>query len=109
MCPKISETPLSRQVKRRVVEASLPVIIMTRLDEVGIVSPTGIIKLLKEKYNLQISPGVIYPVFHKLERKKYIKRLPNRLKTTYILTTEGQKALSTIHSDARSKPFQMTD
>ena len=76
---------------------------MTRLDEVGIVSPTGIIKLLKEKYNLQISPGVIYPEFHKLEREKYIKKLPNRLRAIYILTTEGQKVLSTIYSDTLTK------
>jgi DNA-binding PadR family transcriptional regulator len=106
---KIGEASLSKQVRRRVVEASLPVIILTRLGKVGIVSPTGIIKLLKEKYSLQISPGVVYPEFHKLERKKYIKRLPNRRKATYILTTKGQKVLSTIYSDSRIKPFQMAD
>ena len=60
------------------------------------INVTSIITYFEEKFNIQISPGTIYPIFKKLEKKGYIKKLPNRTKTLYVLTGSGRTMLMNI-------------
>ncbi len=78
-----------QNTQRRIIEAYLPIIIMTRLKEASITSASDIIATVKNRYSIQISPGTVYPVLYKLEKSEYIARVPQRYKQIFILTSRG--------------------
>lgn len=65
--------------------------------EKEIISAYDIIKLYKNRYNVLLSPGTIYPIFSAMEQLGYIKRISNRHKKLYILTEKGRKSLAQFH------------
>jgi hypothetical protein len=81
------------EIRKRIVNAYLPAIIMTRIAETSITSPADIISVIKSHYNLQMSPGTVYPVLYKLEMGGYIKRMPKKSKTIFLLTFRGLKTI----------------
>jgi hypothetical protein len=82
--------------KKRLVEALLPIIILINIHKRSIMSPPNTMLLIKNHYNIVISPGTIYPIFHKLEKEGHIKKINKR---NYILTSKGQKTLEPIQGN----------
>ncbi len=66
---------------------------MARMDEAGITTPTDITSIIKNRFNIKLSPGILYPVLYKLERDGIINRLPKRIKQIYVLTGKGKKTI----------------
>ena len=81
------------ETQKKIIKAYLPSIILTRLKEATITSATDIISIIKNRYNIRISPGTIYPILYKLERNGRIRRLPNRIKKIYVLTEKGKEII----------------
>ena len=66
--------------KGRLLKAWLNVVILAEMNKRLWLSAPEVIALFKEKYNIQISSGTIYPIFRRMEKKRDIKILPNRSK-----------------------------
>jgi DNA-binding PadR family transcriptional regulator len=67
--------------------------IMAKLSERKVLSATGIISVFKKRHNIRLSAGTVYPVLYALERNGNIRRLPNRRKKFYVLTSKGKEAM----------------
>ena len=81
------------ETQKRIIKAYLPAIIMTRLDEATITSATDIISMIKKRYNIQISPGTVYPILYQnqLVRNGRIKKLLQPNKENLFSNREGQR------------------
>jgi DNA-binding PadR family transcriptional regulator len=69
------------------------------------VSATDVIILFEKNYDVRLSPGTLYPILYRLERRGYIKELPKRRKKFYVLTDSGRKVLEDI--EQRLKEIQI--
>ncbi len=97
---KAVEEKFLYEIRKKIVMTYLPVIIMARLAEIGIIRATDIILILNEHYGIQMSPGTIYPIFQRIEKKGHIKRLPNRTKKTWVLTSKGKETIKFIQGNS---------
>lgn len=50
------------ETRKSIINANLPAIILARIAEASITSPSDIISHIKKHYNMQISPGTVYSV-----------------------------------------------
>ena len=82
--------------KARLLKACLDIAILTEMANRSAVSASDIIVLFKKNYGVQISPGTVYPIFYKLERRGFIRLLPDRRKKFYVLSDSGRKALESL-------------
>ncbi|MDG6223797.1 MAG: helix-turn-helix transcriptional regulator [Candidatus Bathyarchaeota archaeon] len=73
--------------------------ILAEMSQRQVACATNIITFFEKNFNIFISPGTIYPVFKKLEKKKYIKKVPHKTKTLYMLTNSGRNALLEIQQN----------
>lgn len=58
-------------------------------------SVANIIRDVKEKYDIHISPGTVYPIIYKMEREGYIEKIPKSSKRIYVLTAKGRNQIAT--------------
>ena len=72
---------------------------MAQLSERGVLSATNIISIFKKRYDIQLSAGTVYPVLYVLEKDGNIKRLPNRRKKLYVLTSKGKKTIKNMRGN----------
>lgn len=86
-------------LKRRLLKSCLEFAILAEMSQRTIVSVPHIITFFEKNFNIHISPGTIYPVFKKLEKKKHIKRVAHNTKTLYVLTISGKTELLKIQQD----------
>ena len=70
------------------------------MNEARITSAPDIISVIKNRYNVRISPGTVYPIIYELERNGRIKRLPNRIKKIYTLTEKGKELIEYFQANA---------
>jgi DNA-binding PadR family transcriptional regulator len=94
-----SSAPEVLEVRKRVLKACLAVAIMAQLSERNVLSATNIISLFKKRHKIQLSPGTLYPVLYALERDGKIRRLPNRRKRLYGLTSKGKETIRNIRGN----------
>jgi DNA-binding PadR family transcriptional regulator len=73
---------------------------MAEMSQRAVITVTSVMSLFETKFNIQISPGTIYPIFKKLEKKGYIKKLPNEVKTLYVLTDLGKSVLVNLQQNS---------
>lgn len=64
---------------------------MSRIFEASITSAKDIISTVKKNYDIQISPGTIYPVFLRMEKEGDIERLPKKTHSLFVLTKKGKE------------------
>jgi hypothetical protein len=87
------------ETKKRLLKACLIVAILKKLTQLGFVSPTIIITFFKEKYNIKLSPGTVYPVFRRMEKDGDIERLPKKTNRLFVLTKKGDRKVIYFHSN----------
>jgi DNA-binding PadR family transcriptional regulator len=87
------------KVRKRVLTACLDVAIMSQLSERRVLSATNIISIFKKRYNIQLSAGTVYPVLYALEKDGNIRRLPNRRKKLYVLTSKGKETIKNFREN----------
>ena len=69
---------------------------MAEMAQRSVMKATDIIDFFDKNCRFQISPGTIYPILDKLEKKGYIRKLPNTAKRLYVLTNSGKNELETL-------------
>ena len=69
---------------------------MAEMAQRSAMKATDIIDFFDKKCSFQISPGTLYPILDKLEKKGYIRKLPNTAKRLYRLTDSGKSELKTL-------------
>lgn len=79
--------------RRKLLKACLDIAILTELTKREALSARDITNLLKINYNTLMSPGTLYPIFYRLERKGLIRELHGRRKKLFVLTYSGKKAM----------------
>jgi DNA-binding PadR family transcriptional regulator len=94
-----SAEKVKRKVRKRVLMACLDVAIMAQLSERRVLSAANIILILEKRSNIQLSAGTVYPALYALERDGNIKRLPNRRKRLYVLTSKGEEIIKNMRED----------
>ncbi len=91
---------------RRIVKSILPILIVLRIEEIGISNPSNIQKLIRIKYHVRISSGTIYPIFYHLESNEIIEKLHRDWAKKYILTSKGKIIVDVINSDKINYDFK---
>jgi DNA-binding PadR family transcriptional regulator len=79
--------------QKRLLKAYLDIVILTALAERSAISSPQIISFLKQKFNVEFSPGTLYPVVKKLEEKRYINQTIHGRANLYVITEKGKKWL----------------
>ena len=87
------------EVRKRLLKACLSVAIPALLMEIHVSSATNIITVIKKRYNIQLSPGTLYPVLHSLVRDEKIKRIPHRTRDLYLLTSKGKETIVALQEN----------
>jgi DNA-binding PadR family transcriptional regulator len=82
-----------QETRKKIINAYLALIVLATLSQTSITSGTEIISLVKKRYDVQLSPGTVYPVLYRLEKLRNIERLPRRMKKIYVLTPVGKQTL----------------
>ena len=77
------------------------IVVLVEISERRGLSAPDIITLFEKKYGIQMSPGTIYPLLYRMEKKKQIRLLLNRRKKLYVLADSGQKVLRKLQLDQR--------
>lgn len=85
--------------KHKLLRSFLDVAIMAEMSQRAAINVTSVMTLFETKFDIQISPGTVYPVFKKLEKKGYVKKLPNEVKTLYVLTDLGKNVLISLQQN----------
>jgi hypothetical protein len=78
------------ETRKRMILSCLVPMILNHLNTCGLISPKMLITLIKKRFNVQLSPGTVYPVFNKLEKDGFIKRIPKVRNKFYSLSSKGQ-------------------
>ncbi len=92
----VDTTDFIVEEKEKLLKACSEVVILTEISKRGRLSAPDIIALFREKYDTQISPGTVYPILYRMERRRYIRLLSRRRKNLYILSNSGQKVLNEL-------------
>ena len=82
--------------KAKLLKACSDIAILTEMTKRNAVSAPDIIDFFRKNYDIRLSPGTIYPILCRMERRGYIRLLPNRRKKFYVLTDSGRKALQNL-------------
>ncbi len=75
---------VAKEIRKRFLKSFLDIAILARTEEIGCMSATYAIAILKREYGVKFSPGTIYPLIKKLEQEGFIKRLSNLSTSHYV-------------------------
>ena len=88
-------------IKGRIVKNFLDIIILAELNnQKSGLSGYDFMMVVHRKFGTLISSGTVYSSLYAINRKGWVKGIPNGRKTTFVLTDEGREVL---HSIARSR------
>jgi DNA-binding PadR family transcriptional regulator len=82
--------------KAKLLKACLDIAILEEMTKRNAVSAPDIIVFFEKNYDIRLSPGTVYPVLCRMERRGYIRVLPNRKKRFYVLADSGREALESL-------------
>jgi hypothetical protein len=83
---------------KKIIVSCLAPLIMKKLYEVEIISPSTVISMVRRQFNIGLSPGTVYAVFFKLEREGNIERLVHKTNRLYTLTPKGRERIEYFNS-----------
>ena len=90
---------LIRKNRSKIVITYLPLIIMARLSETGLISPVTLISYIEETFQVRLSSGTVYPIFKGLENSGYITKLQNKTNRLFVLTTKGRQSFEYLKAN----------
>jgi hypothetical protein len=108
-CVLSDQTIFLEQTIKRLVIGYLPIIILVYLKEMSAGSATNIIKFIKMRFGVLVSPGTIYPIIYKLESEGKIKRMPKRRRKIYVLTPNSEGKIFMLRSIHKTIANSMND
>ncbi len=84
--------------KRKLLKAFSDIAILEELTRKEALSAPDIIDFFLKKYDIRMSPGTLYSILYKLERRGYIKVIPDKKTRFYALGDSGKTALDSLQS-----------
>ena len=82
---------------------------MVEMSKRAVITAPCIIAFFHKTYDIQISPGTVYPILYAMERNERIRRLPNRPKKSYVLTESGRNEIVTFQNDRKEILYFIVD
>ena len=84
--------------KRKLLKAFSDIAILDELTKGEHLSASDIIVFFHKNYDIRMSPGTLYPILYKLERRGYIKVIPDKKTRLYVLADSGRTALNSLQT-----------
>ena len=84
--------------KRKLLKAFSDIAILDELTKGEPLSASDIIVFFHKNYDIRMSPGTLYPILYKLERRGYIKVIPDKKTRLYVLADSGRIALDSLQA-----------
>ena len=75
--------------RKRILNAFLDTVLLIELSQRNAMKASHVIDHLKSKYEVELSPGTIYPVLRTLEKSGDIAAVRSRKVKTYMITGKG--------------------
>ena len=92
----LSETDVVKELEARIVKHFLDVVVLLEIKNKSGLGGYDIIVLVHNKFGTLMSSGTVYSVLYAIERKGWVKGVPDGRRTGYVLTEKGEEALSAI-------------
>ncbi len=89
-----SKTVIVAENRKRILRAFLDIISLIELSRRNVITASHIISSINSKYQVEVSPGTIYPVLKKLEKSGDIIAIKSRKIKTYRITDKGSQRIS---------------
>ncbi len=89
-----SEAVIVAENRKRILRAFLDIISLIELSRRNVMTASHMISSIKSKYQVELSPGTIYPVLKKLEKSGDIVAIKSRKIKTYRITDKGSQRVS---------------
>jgi hypothetical protein len=83
-------------IETRVIKEFLDIFILSEIKNSGELTGYNLALLLKQRFDIALSPGTVYMTMYSMERRGLIVGHINSKKTTYGLTIKGERALVAI-------------
>lgn len=90
------ESKTIHTLDRRIIKNFMDIIVLKQLKNNHPMSGYDIIKFLHRRFQILPSPGTVYSLLYKLERKDLIEGCMNQGKRVYELTNQGEKRLKEL-------------
>lgn len=84
-----------RKMRETLVKGNLESLLLLILNKHNMCG-YDIVSTIREKLGVLLSPGVVYPALHRLERYGLIKGKWSTRKRIYILTDKGKSAIEQV-------------
>jgi len=84
--------------KRKLLKAFSDIAILDELTKGEPLNASDIIVFFHKNYDIRMSPGTLYPILYKLERRGYIKVIPDKKTRLYVLADSGRTALNSLQT-----------
>lgn len=108
-CSESFECKIINDAKHRIIRAVLKLLIITKMSERTAMSTPNMIHAIKNEFNIQFSPGTVYPIFRKLQKEGYIEELPIGRKRMYKLTPKGTESSRIIQKSTKKLKSILND
>ena len=84
--------------KRKLLKAFSDIAILDELTKGEPLSASDIIVFFHKNYDIRMSPGTLYSILYKLERRGYIKVISDKKTRLYVLADSGRTALDSLQA-----------
>jgi DNA-binding PadR family transcriptional regulator len=84
--------------KRKLLKAFSDIAILEELTKGEPLSASDIIVFFHKNYDIRMSPGTLYPILYRLERRGYIKVMADKKTRLYVLADSGRTALDCLQT-----------
>ncbi len=96
-----SENDIVKELEARIVKHFLDVVVLAEIKNKSGLGGYDIIVLVNNKFGTLMSSGTVYSVLYAIERKGWVKGVPDGRRTGYVLTEKGEEALNAIQKSRK--------
>lgn len=97
---RIDEYVLLKKFKAKILKSFLEIAILKEILQRKLITVPSMIESVVNKYAIHVTAGTAYPIFERLEKQGYIKKLPHRLTRTYSITPVGENVLKIVQENS---------
>jgi DNA-binding PadR family transcriptional regulator len=84
--------------KRKLLKAFSDIAILDELTKRRALNASDIIVFFHKNYDIRMSPGTLYSILYKLERRGSIKVISDKKTRLYVLADSGRTALNSLQT-----------
>lgn len=90
---------MNTHLRERLVKSCLDLVVLSLLKDSSASGAYDLIAKIHAKFEVMVSPGVIYPVLFSLERDGSVKTHWKERKKVYELTAKGEEMARSLRED----------